>query len=79
MGQSRSHVGRRLRCSAARELNAVVKGVDNNVLAGTSVYTPAAGTALTAGATQPLKVVFTPSAANAGNYTSASKDGPDHG
>jgi hypothetical protein len=49
------------------QLNAVVKGVDNNVLAGTSVYTPAAGTVLNAG-TQTLKVDFTPSAANAVNY-----------
>ena len=49
------------------QLNAVVNGVDNNVLAGTSVYTPAAGTVLNAG-TQTLKVDFTPSAANAVNY-----------
>ena len=54
------------------QLNAVVKGVDNNVLAGTSMYTPAAGTVLNAG-TQTLKVDFTPSAANAGNYKTATK------
>jgi hypothetical protein len=57
---------------SATQLNAVVKGVDNNVLDGNSVYTPAAGTVLNAG-TQTLKVDFTPSAANAANYIATSK------
>jgi hypothetical protein len=53
------------------QLNAIVKGVDNSVLAGNSVYTPAAGTVLPAG-THTLKVAFTPN--DTGNYNGASKE-----
>jgi hypothetical protein len=52
------------------QLNAIVKGVDNSVLAGNSVYTPAAGTVLSAG-THTLKVDFTPT--DTVNYKGASK------
>jgi hypothetical protein len=55
---------------SATQLNATVKGVDNNVLPGNSVYTPAAGTVLKAGP-QTLTVNFTP--ADSGNYSEASK------
>jgi hypothetical protein len=44
---------------SATQLNATATGI-NGTLPGTFTYTPAAGTVLTAGAAQPLSVLFTP-------------------
>jgi len=53
---------------SATQLDAVVTGVGGSTLAGSSVYTPAAGAILGVG-TQTLSVTFTP--ANVADYTTA--------
>jgi hypothetical protein len=54
------------------QLNAVATDPEGNTIAGSFVYTPAAGTILDVGNDQPLHAEFTP--ADAGSYTTASKD-----
>jgi len=54
---------------SATQLDATVKGVDGNSLAGAAVYTPAAGTALAAPGAASLSVTFTPT--DIANYTAA--------
>ena len=49
------------------QLSAIVKGPDGNNLAGTAVYTPPAGTALSAPGPVSLSVTFTPT--DSANYT----------
>jgi len=49
------------------QLDAMVKGADGNTLPGTAVYTPPAGTALSAPGAVSLSLTFTP--ADSANYT----------
>jgi hypothetical protein len=52
---------------SSAQLNATVRGADGNILAGTAVYTPAAGTVESAPGAAILSVTFTP--ADTANYT----------
>ncbi|HEX2862915.1 MAG TPA: LamG-like jellyroll fold domain-containing protein, partial [Lacunisphaera sp.] len=56
---------------SSTQLNASATGLNGAILTGVFAYSPGPDALLNAGADQPLEVVFTPTGADAANYTSA--------